>query len=259
MATGTFRSDLQSDITRADHERFPELFYEGPMIDRSKATRVVPMRVMVFGLMRTGTSCTDTGFLLSLSLSLFSIPSYRENADILCVAMRVALSRMGFDEVYHMVSVWHNPDDAQWWQRAADASWENKGTFTREDWDKLLGHCQVSSTPGMERMTRRFSYVDISTIPHPGCVRYSPGRICDRAYRSLSRGQSSHPESRCRSMVPIGQQHRAPGGQEDDLEENSLPDRMATIRSAAASTGSMHVRFIWREWPERGEYEAVVH
>jgi hypothetical protein len=43
-----------------------------------------------------------------------------------------------------MINVVHDPDDAQWWSRAADAKWNNKGSmFTREEWDQLLGHCQV--------------------------------------------------------------------------------------------------------------------
>jgi Sulfotransferase domain len=50
---------------------------------------------------------------------------------------------MGFDDVYHMTSVIHDPDDAEWWLRAGDAKWKNKGIFAQEDWDKLLGHCQV--------------------------------------------------------------------------------------------------------------------
>ena len=49
---------------------------------------------------------------------------------------------MGFDDIYHMTSVFHDQDDAQWWIRAADAKWNHEGTFGREDWDKLLGHCQ---------------------------------------------------------------------------------------------------------------------
>jgi Sulfotransferase domain len=57
--------------------------------------------------------------------------------------MRAALLRMGFEDVYHMTSAFHNPDDAQWWIRAANAKWNEKGTFTRGDWDKLLGHCEV--------------------------------------------------------------------------------------------------------------------
>jgi hypothetical protein len=50
---------------------------------------------------------------------------------------------MGFDHVYHMNSVLHDQDDAWWWCRAGDAKWKNKGSMNLEDWDKLLGHCQV--------------------------------------------------------------------------------------------------------------------
>ena len=57
MALKSFSSEFTSDVSLADHERFPELFRKGPMADRHKATRIVPMRVLVFGLMRTGTSC----------------------------------------------------------------------------------------------------------------------------------------------------------------------------------------------------------
>jgi hypothetical protein len=57
MSSNPLHSQFASDPARPDHERFPELFRQGPMVDRHKATRVVPMRVMVFGLMRTGTSC----------------------------------------------------------------------------------------------------------------------------------------------------------------------------------------------------------
>jgi hypothetical protein len=57
MATKVLSSEWSSDVTKSEKERFPELFREGPIVDRSKATRVVPMRVLVFGLMRTGTSC----------------------------------------------------------------------------------------------------------------------------------------------------------------------------------------------------------
>jgi hypothetical protein len=63
MSSNPSHSQFASDTTRPDHERFPELFRQGPMADRHKAIRVVPMRVMVFGLMRTGTSCK-----LSISL-----------------------------------------------------------------------------------------------------------------------------------------------------------------------------------------------
>ena len=44
-------------MTSHERKKFPELFRDGPVADRSKATRMVPMRVLVFGVMRTGTSC----------------------------------------------------------------------------------------------------------------------------------------------------------------------------------------------------------
>ncbi|KAF7510652.1 hypothetical protein GJ744_006264 [Endocarpon pusillum] len=114
MASEPFPSEFMSDYNRSDEERFPELFRQGPMADRHKATRIVPMRVFVFGLPRTGTS-----------------------------SIRIALSRMGFNNIYHLLSVLHDPDDAQWWLRAGDAKWNKRGTFTKEDFDKLLGHCQA--------------------------------------------------------------------------------------------------------------------
>jgi len=57
MASKVFNSALTSDVTRSEQERFPELFRQGPMANRHTAKRVVPMRVLVFGLPRTGTVC----------------------------------------------------------------------------------------------------------------------------------------------------------------------------------------------------------
>ena len=57
MALKFSSSEVTSDATRSDRERFPQLFRQGPMIDRHKARRVVPMRVFVFGFPRTGTAC----------------------------------------------------------------------------------------------------------------------------------------------------------------------------------------------------------
>lgn len=41
----------------SDRERFPELFMEDKHIDRRTCKREVPMKVLVFGMMRTGTAC----------------------------------------------------------------------------------------------------------------------------------------------------------------------------------------------------------
>lgn len=40
-----------------DQERFPEMFALNRRIDRRQCTRVVPMRVLVLGMCRTGTAC----------------------------------------------------------------------------------------------------------------------------------------------------------------------------------------------------------
>lgn len=44
------------DKTMTDRERFPDYFVEED-IDRRKCTRVVPMKVLVIGMLRTGTLC----------------------------------------------------------------------------------------------------------------------------------------------------------------------------------------------------------
>lgn len=70
MATRVFSSEILSAVTRSEQERFPEMFRQGPIADRHKATRVVPMRVLVFGLMRTGTSCKSSTQALTPDLIL---------------------------------------------------------------------------------------------------------------------------------------------------------------------------------------------
>ena len=43
----------------SQEEKFPELFTVNRKIDRRQCTRVVPMRVLVLGMCRTGTHCTS--------------------------------------------------------------------------------------------------------------------------------------------------------------------------------------------------------
>lgn len=40
-----------------DQERFPEMFAVNRRINRRQCSRVVPMRVLVLGMCRTGTAC----------------------------------------------------------------------------------------------------------------------------------------------------------------------------------------------------------
>lgn len=41
----------------SEEERFPEMFQPNRKIDRRQCTRIVPMKVLVLGMCRTGTAC----------------------------------------------------------------------------------------------------------------------------------------------------------------------------------------------------------
>ncbi|KAF2704340.1 hypothetical protein K504DRAFT_507347 [Pleomassaria siparia CBS 279.74] len=92
-----------------------DIFTEDTDIDRRKCHRTVPMRVLCLGLGRTGTA-----------------------------SLRTALKDLGFTDTYHMMSASvENPPDCLMWQDAFAAKFDNEGTFGREQWDQLLGHCQA--------------------------------------------------------------------------------------------------------------------
>jgi hypothetical protein len=60
-------------------------------------------------------------------------------------AMRTALKTLGYNETHHMQTVIENPIDADMWREAIDAKFFGEGKpYGREQWDQLLGHCQVS-------------------------------------------------------------------------------------------------------------------
>ncbi|CAG8927059.1 unnamed protein product [Penicillium salamii] len=85
-------------------------------IDRSKCTRVVPMRVLGLGLSRTGTN-----------------------------SLRSALRTLGYDDTYHgFAAFMENPRDCEMWLKALEAKFHGQGKpFGREEFDQLLGHCQA--------------------------------------------------------------------------------------------------------------------
>ncbi|KAI6716159.1 NAD dependent epimerase/dehydratase [Diplocarpon mali] len=99
-------------------------------IDRSKCRRTVPMRVLLLGMGRTGTVCKIE------RESVWTIAS---------VFMRMATqTKAGYEDTYHMMSASvENPPDCIMWQRAFEAKYNGIGTFGREEWDSLLGHCQA--------------------------------------------------------------------------------------------------------------------
>ncbi|KKA31085.1 hypothetical protein TD95_001794 [Thielaviopsis punctulata] len=96
-------------------------YTNGGVAEKDANPRIVPMRVIVCGLMRTGT-----------------------------LSMRAALRELGIHDVYHMQTLGQTAeDDVPLWTRAIDAKYNNKGTFTREDWDELLGSYQaITDVPG---------------------------------------------------------------------------------------------------------------
>jgi hypothetical protein len=58
--------------------------------------------------------------------------------------MKAALEILGYNDVHHMMCVFKNPPEAEMWAEAANARFNGRGTpYGREEWDQLLGHCQV--------------------------------------------------------------------------------------------------------------------
>ncbi|KAI4092328.1 MAG: hypothetical protein LQ344_003573 [Seirophora lacunosa] len=97
-----------------DRERFPRYYVEHD-IDRRKCERVVPMKVLVIGMLRTGT-----------------------------LSMQAALEELGFGPCYHMHFCFQNPMECEMWTEALNAKFQNKGRkYTKKEWDQLLGHCQA--------------------------------------------------------------------------------------------------------------------
>ncbi|KAI0886208.1 P-loop containing nucleoside triphosphate hydrolase protein [Annulohypoxylon maeteangense] len=93
-----------------------DIFTADTDIDRRQCTRTVPMKVLLLGCGRTGTT-----------------------------SMRAAMKQLGYVDTYHMMSCSiENPPDALLWMDALRAKYDGIGTpFTRKDWDKLLGNAQA--------------------------------------------------------------------------------------------------------------------
>ena len=62
-------------------------------------------------------------------------------------ALRQALKFLGYNDTYHGFSTLiENPRDCEMWYAALRAKYDGAGTpFGRDEWDRLLGHCQVFS------------------------------------------------------------------------------------------------------------------
>jgi hypothetical protein len=92
------------------------------------------MRVLVLGMPRTGTDCKTSD-------SHKPKGAYTD----LSLALKQALKSLGYNDVYHGYSTTlENARDCQIWLDACNAKFKAKGKpFGRDEFDQLLGHCQV--------------------------------------------------------------------------------------------------------------------
>lgn len=110
---------------------------------------------------------------------------------------------LGFNDVYHMTSMLEeNPRDSDMWVEAYEAKFEGKGKpFGKEDWDQLLGHCEVC-----QPQTTFLSYsrgVSL-TEQHLGRDGLARSHLCRRAHSCIPRRESHpHRPRQPRSMVQI--------------------------------------------------------
>ncbi|KAL8846063.1 MAG: hypothetical protein Q9221_008825 [Calogaya cf. arnoldii] len=144
-----------------DRERFPDYFIEED-VDRRKCTRVVPMKVLVIGMLRTGT-----------------------------LSMQAALEDLGYKSTHHMHKVFQNPgSECSMWKEALEAKYQNKGRkFTRKDWDQLLGHCQaVVDVPAAAFIPELYeAYPDAKVV----IVQRDPDRWYESCCRTVMKFSSS--------------------------------------------------------------------
>ena len=101
--------------TQVDFDRignYARMYNKDQNIDRHKCKRAVPMEVICPGYSRTGT-----------------------------LSMQQALSILGYPNPYHFSSFYDNAQDCDMWLELMNAKYEGKGFYSRDDFDKLLGHC----------------------------------------------------------------------------------------------------------------------
>lgn len=101
------------------------------------------MRVLALGLSgQERTVSVESSLCQAFTASTISESFLTPNS-----ALRSALKLLGYNDVYHGYSVFvENPRDSQMWYAALQAKYDGVGKpFGREEFDRLLGHCQVRS------------------------------------------------------------------------------------------------------------------
>jgi hypothetical protein len=108
---------------------------------------------------------------------------------------------LGYKDTHHMQTVFANPLEAAMWQEAMDAKFLGKGKpYGREEWDQLLGQCQVRT---LQRFSRKQTVLilkwKIGDHRRPGSI------ILGGAPGGVPRRQSDPDEPRSRKMVEVVQ------------------------------------------------------
>ncbi|KAF7186052.1 hypothetical protein HII31_12579 [Pseudocercospora fuligena] len=95
----------------AEESNCPFIRPKTTWMNKRNKTRIIPMKLLCFGLGRTGTA-----------------------------SLRMALWELGFANPWHGFSVFENPPDAQLCNEAMIAKFENRGQsqWTKKDWDALF-------------------------------------------------------------------------------------------------------------------------
>ncbi|KIV82648.1 hypothetical protein PV11_04744 [Exophiala sideris] len=57
--------------------------------------------------------------------------------------MQRAFEILGYANPYHFSSMYGNVKDCDMWKEAFDAKYHGRGSFGKEQWDQLLGHCSA--------------------------------------------------------------------------------------------------------------------
>lgn len=113
-------------------QQFPDIHVSVVDTDPHLRQRTVPMKVLVLGYPRTGTSCTNSSTAPSNSPADYP------------VAMQMALEQLGFGPCYHMRTAMNQyPRDCAMWLEAFRAKYDGIGVFEKQQWDQLLGKYSV--------------------------------------------------------------------------------------------------------------------
>ena len=94
-----------------------------------------------------------------------------------------------------------NPPDCLMWQDAFAAKYDGKGKFGKDEWDKLLGHCQVSEFFPV-KATQFLGLMPIFEALL-GRLRLASSRVWQRIDRGISECQSHLDRPRRRFLVQV--------------------------------------------------------